>query len=264
MDNIIIKAMTDIDERFILEAADEEHIREVFSNLTKEDGFTADDFVNTGEDEQTDGDTAEEKQTKKKITKRTHKVSFKKILLVTVISILLFAVATTVSAYVFDFNIKEELVEFFDDHIRLHLDKADSTADSYSLLGTDLAKELEENGISPVTLPAALLTEEWKINEEIVYQLSEVVSTAVIVFLKNNNQVTLNLVSYAEEKYVADINVAHPDKVEHLEINGITVLLCNANSSNPVLVYKDKFTTYNFNFKNCDYETALEIAKTIK
>ncbi len=185
-------------------------------------------------------------------------------MLVAVISALLFAVATTVSAYVFDFNIKEELVEFFDDHIRLHLDKVDSTADSYSLLGTDLAKELEENGISPVTLPAALLTEEWVINEEIVYQSSEVVSTAVIVFLKSNNQVTLNLVSYAEEKYIADINVAYPDKAESFEINGITVLLCNANSSNPVLVYKDKFTTYNFNFKNFDYETVLKIAKTIK
>ena len=144
MDNIIIKAMTDIDERFILEAADEEHIREVFSKLTDEDGFTADDFVNTGEVEETDSDTtAEENQPKRKSTKRTHKVSFKKMLLVVVISILLFAVATTVSAYVFDFNIKEELVEFFDDHIRLHLDKVDSTADSYSLLGTDLAKELK-------------------------------------------------------------------------------------------------------------------------
>lgn len=260
MDNIIIKAMTDIDERFILEAADEGHIREVFLNLTEEDGFTDDDFVNTGEDEQTDGDTAEEKQTKKKITKRTHKVSFKKILLVAVISILLFAVATTVSAYVFDFNMKEELVEFFDDHIRLHLDKVDSTADSYSLLGTDLANELEENGISPVTLPAALLTEEWKIGD-IHYQQYDESTSAGFYFEKSNMTVTTHIIKYFRDEYVPEKNISFPQKGTQLKINNMDVIIIKTINAY-VVSYRDNLITYTIMFK-CSYETTLDIVNTI-
>lgn len=261
MDNIIIKAMTDIDERFILEAADEEHIREVFSKLTDEDGFTADDFVNTGEIEETDSDTtAEENQPKRKSTKRTHKVSFKKILLVAVISALLFAVATTVSAYVFDFNIKEELVEFFDDHLRLHLDKVDSTADSYSLLGTDLAKELEENGISPVTLPAALLTEEWSI-KEITYQYEDSFSAVNIEFTQDNILVALHIVAYSyAEQLGGDIH--NPHKGVQQEINGIDVFVFDL-PREPLAKWVNGLTVYTI-MTNCDYETLLEIAKTIQ
>lgn len=260
MDNIIIKAMTDIDERFILEAADEGHIREVFSKLTDEDGFTDDDFVNTGEDEQTDGDTAEEKQTKKKNTKRTHKVSFKKILLVAVISILLFAVATTVSAYVFDFNIKEELVEFFDDHIRLHLDKADSTADSYSLLGTDLAKELKKNGISPVTLPKTLLSDEYKITG-IKYQFDEFFNSTDIIFESTYNSGVLNIVQYNDKDFLTNINVNLPEKGEEIKINDMSIYIFELEKVANI-VYRDKLTDYSISL-NCDYETAIKIAKTI-
>lgn len=261
MDNIIIKAMTDIDERFILEAADEEHIREVFSKLTDEDGFNDDDFVNTGEDEQTDGDTAEEKQTKKKITKRTHKVSFKKILLVAVISILLFAVATTVSAYVFDFNIKEELVEFFDDHIQLHLDKVDSTADSYSLLGTDLAKELKKNGISPVTLPAALLTEEWNCT---ITQIDkkDTSTSADIRFEKDDTVVIVNIIKYLNQKYMSNPNVNHAEKGTQYNINGMDVFILDL-IREPLIYYINNLAEYTITISS-DYETALEIAKTIK
>lgn len=261
MDNIIIKAMTDIDERFILEAADEEHIREVFSKLTDEDGFTADDFVNTGEDEQTEGDTAEEEQTKKKITKRTHKVSFKKMLLVAVISVLLFAVATTVSAYVFDFNIKEELVEFFDDHILLHLDKVDSTADSYSLLGTDLAKELEENGISPVTLPAALLTEEWKVIE-ITKKNENIFIHNSIRLESDENTVIINITRYTEEQYVSKSSIRYPNKGTELDVNGLQVFVFDLKRE-PYIKYRDSKTKYSISL-NTTYEAALEIAKTIK
>ncbi len=260
MDNIIIKAMTDIDERFILEAADEEHIREVFLNLTEEDGFTDDDFVNTGEDEQTDGDTAEEKQTKKKSTKRTHKVSFKKILLVAVISVLLFAVATTVSAYVFDFNIKEELVEFFDDHIRLHLDKVDSTAGSYSLLGTDLAKELEENGISPVTLPAALLTEEWKV-VEITKQNSKIFKSSSIRLENIDNVAGISITQYTDIKYIKPSNINLPQKGGELSVNGLAVFIFNLKEQS-YIEYFDSCTRYGITL-NTDYETAIKIAKTI-
>lgn len=80
-------AINGIDNEFITEAADDERVKEAFCAEWGEED----------ESEQTDGDTAEETQMKKKITKRTHKVSFKKMLLVAVISMLLFAMGVTVS-----------------------------------------------------------------------------------------------------------------------------------------------------------------------
>lgn len=252
---LILKAITDIDDRFILEAADEEHIREVFSDLTEKDGFTDDDFVNAPEGEQTESDT------KRKSTKRTHKVSFKKILLVAVISALIFAVASTVSAYVFDFNIKEELVEFFDDHIRLHLDKVDSTADSYSLLGTDLAKELEKNGISPITLPAALLTEEWKV-VEITKKNEKIFIHNGIRLESDANTVIINITQYTEEQYVSKSSIRYPNKGTELDVNGLQVFVFDLKRE-PYIKYRDSKTKYSISL-NTTYETALEIAKTIK
>ncbi len=242
-------AINDIDDEFITEAADDERLKEAFC-------------AEWGEEDkgvETDSDTEEAPQ--QKSTKRTHKVSFKKIMLVAVISALLFAVATTVSAYVFEFNIKEELVEFFDDHIRLHLDKVDSTADSYSLLGTDLAKELEENGISPVTLPAALLTEEWII-KEIAYQHGESFTAANIEFVKDDLLMALHIVEYTHIEQLASSNIHNAKKGTLQNINGIDVFVFDL-SIEPYAKWVNGLTAYSI-MTNCDYETLLEISKTIQ
>lgn len=77
-------AINDIDDEFITEAADDERVKEAFCAEWGEEN----------EGKQTESDTEEEPQ--QKITKRTHKVSFKKLMLVAVISALIFALGVTV------------------------------------------------------------------------------------------------------------------------------------------------------------------------
>ena len=77
--------------------------------------------------------------------------------------ILTFVFAVTASAIYF--NIPENIAQLINGNAELdyNLENADTTADGYALLETDLAKELESFGITPVTFPEALVSDECKI-----------------------------------------------------------------------------------------------------
>ena len=78
-----------------------------------------------------------------------------------------FVFAITASA--FYFNIPEEIAQLIngDAELDFNLENADTTADGYALLETDLAKKLESFGITPVTFPEALVSDECKITKEV-------------------------------------------------------------------------------------------------
>lgn len=274
MDNIIIKAMTDIDERFILEAADEEHIREVFSNLTEEDGFTDDDFVNTGEDEQTDGDTAEEKQTKKKITKRTHKVSFKKILLVAVISVLLFALSVGALAKYFDINLRDEIYELIGKTVRVDRQELNANPDKYTESASNLINNLNEKGFKNILLPKAILNDNYQFEYIQFNDSFPVIAGANINLITHKGEISFMLSYIKYEEYKNDeINFETAVKMEEINVGGVDVVIALFESGKKSINYvtrkeKDNVTEqmeYSFYFFNdYTYEEVIEIAKTIK
>lgn len=239
---LFMEAMGDIKDEFIMEAADIDEIRKSFSEW---------------DDEEEENEPTPQKPTKNK--KRISKPL--RILIAAVIVLSLLFATCFASAEFFDFNIAEELVEYFSNHLKIKQEGGTQNADSYSLAGSALAKELEANGISPVTLPAALLTDEWEI-DDIVYQPGDIVSSALVTFGKEDIEISAHILKYSSNECIPDIDIMYPKKGSQHEINGLNVFIVN--SQNAVVVYYiDSLTTYTFTF-NCDYDSVVEIIKTIK
>lgn len=190
-----------------------------------------------------------------------HRLKFKKIAAVAAAACIITATAAGASAHFFDFNITEELVEYFSNHLKIKQEGGTQNADSYSLTGSALAKELEANGISPVTLPAALLTDEWRI-EDISCQKNDIASVADVKIVNDNSIVLINLSQYTDKAFMMDRNISYPEKGEQVEVNGLNVIVFNLKNE-PYVIYQDGLTEYSISL-NCDYDTTMDIVKTIQ
>lgn len=214
----------------------------------------------TESDDDKDNDKKDDQDNPKIIT-FGHRLKFKKIAAVAAAVCLITITTAGASAHFFNFNIAEELVEYFSNHLKIKQEGGTQNADSYSLAGSALAKELEANGISPVTLPTALLTDEWEI-DDIVYQPGDIVSSALVTFGKEDIEISAHILKYSSNECIPDIDIMYPEKGSQHEINGLNVFIVN--SKNAVVVYYiDSLTTYTFTF-NCDYDLSIEIISTLK
>lgn len=239
---LFMEALGDINDEFIMEAADLDEIRKSFSEWDHEE-------------EENEPTPQKSTENKKRISKPL------RILIAAVIVLSLLFSTCVVSAEFFDFNIDEELVEYFGDHLKIKQDGGAQNADSYSLTGSALAKELEANGISPVTLPAALLTDEWNI-EDISFQKGEAFSSADIRFEKEKNVSIISIVKYYDKDYVGEPNINYPQKGEQIIINGLDIFVFDLKRE-PIIVYCDRLTQYSIS-SNLEYDEMLKIAKTIQ
>lgn len=186
---------------------------------------------------------------------------FKKIFVAAAAIAILAVGSLSVFAAVSDVSILDGLVELYNKYIVVRFDKSDDKADDYELLGTELAEELKENGIYPVLLPEALLSDESKITE-IEYQFWDVLTSVTISF------------SYKNEKGYVSINqydpIAESGKSEFpnakyettIDINGIQVHIFEQ-SKKGTITFKDGHTEYTI-ISSMNVEQAIEFAKTIK
>ena len=109
------------------------------------------------------------------------KKPFKKVFAVAAAVAILAVGSLSVFAAVSDVSILDGLVELYNKYIVVRFDKSNDKADDYELLGTELATELKENGIYPVLLPEALLSDEAHITE-IEYEFTDAIISVNINF----------------------------------------------------------------------------------
>lgn len=211
-------------------------------------------------DDDKDNDKKDDRDNPKIIT-FGHRLKFKKIAAVAAAVCLITITTAGASAHFFDFNIAEELVEYFSNHLKIKQEGGTQNADSYSLTGSALAKELEANGISPVTLPEALLTDEWKI-ENITFQHESNFTSAFIEFKKEKSIIGLNITQYTFGEHLSNSNISYPNKGTQIEVNGINVFVFDLKRE-PYVLYHDDLTEYSMS-TNCEYDEILEIAKTLR
>ena len=177
--------------------------------------------------------------------------------------ILVFAI----TASAFYFNIPENIAQLINGNAELdiNLENADTTADGYALLETDLAKELESFGITPVTFPEALVSDECKILKIENTTIEKTISLdANIEFTYNENIGSLMICRFRpmDTEWTGSSTVMDVESGEMINVNGLDVLVFEQKKGCTV-TYKDGLTEYNI-FLECDFETAKEFAKTIK
>lgn len=175
-----------------------------------------------------------------------------------------FVFAITASA--FYFNIPEEIAQLIngDAELDFNLENADTTADGYALLETDLAKELESFGITPVTFPEAMVRKECKISKIENLTVDETISLDAYINFEYNGLFGRFRVEQKMpfDEIVGSTAVIDVAAGEMIRVNGMDVLIFEQDE-NCTIIYKDNLTDYYIHIE-CDFETAKEFAKTIK
>lgn len=167
----------------------------------------------------------------------------------------------SVFAAVSDVSILDGLVELYNKYIVVRFDKSNDKADDYELLGTELAAELKENGIFPVLLPEALLSDESQISE-IEYQSGDVHISANISFMYGEEKGFVSIEHYDTIVESGKSEFPNAKYITTIDINGIQVHVFEQNQKGTI-TFKDGQTEYTI-ISSMNVEQAIEFAKTIK
>lgn len=186
---------------------------------------------------------------------------FKKIFVAAATIAILAVGSLSVFAAVSDVSILDGLVELYNKYIVVRFDKSDDKADDYELLGTELAEELKENGIYPVLLPEALLSDESKITE-IEYQFWDVLTSVTISFSYKNEKGYVSINQYDSIVESGKSEFPNAKYETTIDINGIQVHIFEQ-SKKGTITFKDGHTEYTI-ISSMNVEQAIEFAKTIK
>lgn len=186
---------------------------------------------------------------------------FKKIFAVAAAVAILAVGSLSVFAAVSDVGILGGLVELYNKYIVVRFDKSDDKAYDYELLGTELAEELKENGIYPILLPEALLSEEAHVTD-IEYQVTEFITSANISFVYGKEKGNLMIDKHELQEVIGEAEYPNARNVTTLEINGVSVYIFEQNQKGTI-TFIDSQTEYTI-VSSMTYEQAIEFAKTMK
>ena len=195
------------------------------------------------------------------------RVKFKKpakVLLVAAALMVVFISTVTASAQ-FNFDIPQSIAKLKDNNAEIdyNLENADTTADGYALLDTDLAKQIADYGITPVTLPEEMTKENCKVIQIEDVSVDETWKIISVDFYYNKQKGWLRVEQMSEEFETAGVSTVMDIKSgQMININGMDILLFEQEGSYKIK-YKDNNTTYDISL-DCDSETAIKFAESIK
>lgn len=202
----------------------------------------------------------------KQVVSISHKKNRVRTLLVAAIVLIFMFSVITVSAYVFDFNVPNSIAQLInnDAYVDINLEYADTTADGYQLTGSDLAKELEDHGVTPVTFPEELLAHDCKIVSIEYPETDKTVNiVANINFEYRGCYGRFTITQFVNDIYWLGENT-HINVIsgQMLRVNGMDILVFEYEDSCSV-EYKDNCTEYRI-FIECDIDTVINFTKSIK
>lgn len=199
-----------------------------------------------------------QKSSKVKFTKPTKVLLTAAVLMVVCISTI------TVSAQ-FNLNLPQKIAQLINGNAEIdyNLENADTTADGYALLDTDLAKQLVDYGITPVTFPEEMTKENCKITKIESISSDHISNIVSIDFDYNSQQGCLTIEQMSKELETAGVSTVMDIKSgQMINVNGMDILAFEKENS-CTIIYKDNLTKYNI-YIDCNLETAIKLAESIK
>lgn len=209
------------------------------------------------------------KKSEIRCTTKNNKIKSKKAvkrLLIASIFVVFAISAITVSAQ-FNLNIPQQIAQLINGNAEIdyNLKNADTTADGYALLNTDLAKQLSDYGINPVTLPEEMITDKCQIIKISNSTTDKSIEKSIsIQFEYENYKGNLSIAQYSDSfelggnVTVIDVISGHTEKV-----NGMDVIILEQTGNYATIRYKDNSTIYEI-FMEGDLETVEKLVKSIK
>lgn len=187
-----------------------------------------------------------------------------KVLLIAATLMVVFISTITVSAQL-NLNIPQKMAQLINGNAEIdyNLENADTTADGYVLLDTELAKQIADYGITPVTFPEKMIKENSKITKIKLDMNEDVLKIVDIDFEYNGQKGSLYIQQISENTGSTGVNTVLDIKSGRMiNVNGMDVLVFEQENSCSIR-YKDNFTTYDIHL-DCNLETAIKFAESIK
>lgn len=190
------------------------------------------------------------------------RIRFKRMIaIVAVISVVLICAFTVVGS-AFDIKLFDGIVELYNEYVRINFDAVDSEASEYKLLGTELAKELAENGFDKVLLPEAIFSDEFEIIKT-EYEAGKLITCSNISFEYKHRRGYAYIRKYAAEEIVTYDEFLHvTSDIKMLQV-GNTMVFCFAQGDNTTITYRDGLSVYLILIP-LQLDDAIEFARTIK
>lgn len=187
-----------------------------------------------------------------------------KVLLIAAVFVVVIVSTVTASAQL-KLNIPQKIAQLIDGNAEIdyNLENADNTADGYALLDTDLAKQLEDYGITPVTFPEEMIKDHCKITEVKTISNDDILKDVEIEFEyygKKGNMSIEQLSDSIESTGVSTVMAVESGQM--IKINGLDILIFEQKDI-CLIRYKNNLTTYHI-YLNCNLETAIKFAESIK
>lgn len=193
------------------------------------------------------------------------KYRVKKVALVAAVVMTFVITISTVSANVFEFNVPKNIAEFKNRNAEIDVnnwENADTTADGYALLNTDLAKRLADCGITPVTFPEEMVKENCVVTG-FEKKSDEISNTAYIDFEYNGQNGKLSIEQENVELEKAGSNTVMDIKsAKMIKANGLEILIFEQDGRCSIK-YKDNLTEYDISIY-CNIDAAIKFAESIK
>lgn len=189
-----------------------------------------------------------------------------KTLLIAAIVFILLVSVVTASAYVFDFSIPDFIAELIDKdaYVDINLEYANTTAENYQLTDSDLAKELEAHGITPVTFPEELLTDDCVITSIEYPQTDKTVNVVATIFFEYHGYYGRFSTTQFSQEITWTGQSSQKDIIsgQIINVNGMDILIFERKNSCSV-IYMDNGTEYNI-YMEGDIDTVINFIKSIE
>ena len=185
---------------------------------------------------------------------------WKAALLVAAILVVFVSATLLVSAQVFHFDIVHYVVELFSDHVSVDYDETSQQAGSYLPADTDLRKELESSGISPVLLPDEFLD---GAQIQVEYQTTDLSKGAEIRASKDSELVDIVIVQYITKDLMGEWD--HQGEIadsREVTVGDIAILVMDFGERRTI-AFVDDNTQYIIE-TTLDMESAVQLAESIQ
>lgn len=197
---------------------------------------------------------------------RSKKNSVKKTLIVAAVFMAFIVTTLTVSAMVFNFNIPKEISLLVNGSAKndINLKNADTTADNYLLVDTQLSKKLNEQGINQITFPEEMINENCKIIKVDDITTDETISIDLSIEFEYKDAFgRMNISQYSQNfEWTGEMVDNDVISAEMIKVNGMDILLLECKNS-CIIRYKDRKTIYDI-YLETDLKSAKLFAESIK
>lgn len=200
--------------------------------------------------------------------KRKTRIKLIKVLVLAAIILILFSIAIPACAKYIKSDVSDKIVKFYSDHFEIDLRGENKKAVNYSDENNDLIKALKDIGIENVILPAEILKEEY-VKEITHFDENEGYITATIDFENEFNeikgQIKIGKHKLNKTEFMVGLNniLDNYDSVKQITLNGMETLVFSADEKS-FITYIDKNIEYEIIINDCDFNSVIEIANTLK